>query len=449
MPNSSTSGAPAPPRESDVARVRRFFDENPSVNFVRFMFMDFGSGLRLMVIPKTSAIEAADRGFILGPYSPLTCEGSAGGIILDHMEAGSDEMRPDWRSMRTCTYYPGHAALMCFIHQPQPGKLKSGYALDPRTILMDQIASTAKDGIDLLIGLEIEFLITDPATDFSKRPPKTSSALTEAMHNDFAPVVDEIVLAIEKAEFKVTKYHPEEGVLGFFEIVLAPLSPLHAADAMIYCHETIKTLCQKKGLKATLTPRPFETRASIGSHINISISKPDEGNSESFLAGLLSHLRAICAFTMSNYESYSRSRGLGEWVQWGDCVKSAVIHQRRKGLWEIRCADATMNPYLAFAAIIVAGMHGLRTKQELTIKGMTQGPPLTEDQRKEANITEKLPSSLSDALAVIRDDELLNDDDAGLGSYMLKYYIGLKKHELEHYGGMMDLERRIAIMRVF
>ena len=449
MPSSSIAGNPVPPQESDGACIRQFFNENPDVNFVRFMFMDFGSGLRLMVIPKAAAIEAADHGFILGPYSPLTCEGSAGGIILSHMEAGLDEIRPDWSSIRQCTYYPSHAALMCFIHQPQSNKPKNGYALDPRTILINKINSTAKDGIDLLVGLEIEFLISVPATDFSRPPPQTTAALTEGMHNDFAPIVDEIVLAIENAGFRVTKYHPEEGVLGCFEIVLAPLSPLQAADAMIYCHETIKTLCQKKGFKATCTPRPFEAGPSLGSHINISISAPDEGNSERFLAGLLSHLRLICAFTMPNYDSYSRSKHLHDWVQWGDCVKSAPIHQRRKGLWEIRSADATMNPYLAFAAIIVAGMYGIRTKQELTIKARTQGPPLTEDERNEANITEKLPTSLSEALAVLKDDKLLNDNDAGLGSYMIKYYVGVKQHELEHYGGMVDLERRLAIMRLF
>ena len=437
-------------RESDGAKVRQFFEKHPDIYFVRFQFVDFSSLVKLYVLPKAAAIDAADAGFISGAISPYTCATTVmGTIIFENVEGDIDEMRPDWTSLKVCTYYQHHAVVMCFVRQPQTNKPKDGYLLDPRSVLLEQISSATERNLDILIGLEIEFLLMDTAFDLSKPAPQTAGYATAAMRNQFPPVVDEVVIALEKAGLKVMKYHPEEGVQGFFEIVLAPLRPLQAADALIYCHETIKTIAQQRELHATVAPNPFEEHCDIGSHINISISRPDHGNSESFLAGMLEHLGSICAFSMPNYDSYKRLNRLREWIRWGDKFKGCAIHQRRSGLWEIRAADATMNPYLAFAVIIRAGLEGVQTKKELKIKGVPNFKPLNEEQRAEHNITKKLPMSLDEALEELQNDEVLTGEDGGLGTEFVRYYTTVKKKEIELYATLSELERRLAIMKIF
>ena len=449
MSASSTDRSAVRSEESDVSRLQHFFRENPEVLFVRFQMVDLSSMVRVTVLPKTAALDAADQGFIPAPASPFVALASLTALMLEHAATDMDLLRPDWNSLKVCTYYPTHAVVMCRCQQQQVQKPRNGYMIDPRSILMRQVQSASDEQIDFLVGLEIEFLVSTTDTDFAKPPPKTIPLATLGLRNQFTPVIDNIVLAIEEAGFKVNKYHPEDTTLGLYEVVLAPLTPLEAADAFIYCHETIKTICQQKGFQATLAPHPFEQGVNIGSHVNLSISRPHEGNSERFLAGLLGHLRAISAFAMSSYDSAARVERVKEWVQWADKCKVAVVNQRRKGLWEVRCPDATMNPYLTLAAFIAAGMHGIRTQQELKIKGRQDRKPLTDESRKELNITEKLPSSLEEALTALGADEVLCDDENGLGAELVKYYQGVKRKDIPGQSGMSDLERRLFNIFLF
>ncbi|KKY29140.1 putative protein flug [Phaeomoniella chlamydospora] len=439
-----------PPRAKDYHALSTFLEQN-RISFIRFTAIDLGSVPRAIVVPKAAAVDIATKGFAQAGVSPLACAVSIGDrLVADLLETGVDEVRPDWTSLKACTYYPTHGTVMCFIRNPQDGKPRGGYAIDPRSALLNQISLARESGIEFLVGLEIELFITDKDNTFTQLPGKHIPMGLDFLRGKLGPLMDEIVLAIERAGFKVMKYHTDGTIEGVLEIVLAPLPPTEAADAMSYCHETIKTISAKHNLKATMSPMPFETGFSIGAHTNISISKPDEGNAESFLAGLLSQLPSVTAFSMPNYESSNRLGRVKRWIHWGKDNKKSIIRERFPGCWEVRCADGTMNPYLAFAAIIVAGMHGVRNKLPLEIK---PSPYMTKDtsdeQRKELNITKHLPRSLEDAIDDLADNLVFKDEKFGFGKDMINAYCRLKKDEIDFYSGLTGLERRLHNIRIF
>lgn len=322
-----------------MALLQQFFDGNPGVKFVRFTTMDFSSIPRVMVVPKNAALDVAKRGFLPGfASSVVSCATSATSLVWENIEPGHDELIPDWSSLKICTYYPAHATVMTFCRQPQEGKPRGGFAADPRSILIRQIEMAREHDVFFLVGLEIEFLLSEPSNKFIGSPASAVGLATPALRSKFTPILDDMVAAIEDAGIKVTKYHPEDGILGFFELVLAPLPPVEAADAMFFCHEAIKTIAQKHDLLATVYPTPYEKGMAIGGHINLSINEistsktmadkktrdqanqPAEGDSvkseisDRFLSGVLRHFRAIAAFSMPLYDSSKRSSRLRSWV---------------------------------------------------------------------------------------------------------------------------------------
>jgi len=94
---------------------------------------------------------------------------------------------------------------------------------------------------------------TTPASAVETVPGPYSSA---SLRNAYLPILEEIVTSLLKSGIKVRQFHGE-GASGMFEISAEPLSPLEAADALVFSHETIKGICSNHGLQATMHPKPL------------------------------------------------------------------------------------------------------------------------------------------------------------------------------------------------
>ncbi|CAN8098158.1 unnamed protein product [Discula destructiva] len=477
MDEQHSSGGPG-----SKAPLLQFLGYNPSVQFVRFCFMDLASIVRVIVVPKASALEIADCGFYSSPASPHVAMLTASNAPMwDHVRPGLDDIIPDWDSLKACPFYPSHAMVMCAIREPMvsastetnlPGGNGNGngdgdgdmgttvndggFELCPRTVLSKQVARAAAAGQELLIGLELELFLIAPETDLNRRAFSSKTFdNTTSLHGNYAPVMDEIVLAIVDAGIKVMKYHHEGGsVEGMFEIVLAPFSPVQAADALLFCREAIKTVSKKHGLEATLMPTPLENkRYPLGLHTNLSISDPSDGKGKQFLAGVLDSLVAISAFAMSSVESGARAQRWKGWVTWGKLNKACVVNEKREGFWEIRCGDATMNPYLTFAAIIAAGMTGIESKKELRVKPMDGldllTRTLTDAEREHFNVEHKISDSLEVLVGALKGDKVLQSAQSGFSGRLVKLYSAIKMREIEDGSAMSVLERKEMLRHLF
>ncbi|KAI9050352.1 hypothetical protein LZ554_005518 [Drepanopeziza brunnea f. sp. 'monogermtubi'] len=431
--------------ESEV--LHDFLDCNPAVEFIRFQWVDYSGILTVRVATRTFALSLDQKGGFINMPSPiisaLLLDGS---LLFEDVHSGIDQAYPDWSSIRILPYHPNTASVMCFIEEgEQP--VGQGFLRDPRSRLRDIVATAkSKHDIKMLVGMEIEFFICEEADGVLRPVPTVKNVYSAAsLRNKILPILEEIVSALQDAGIKVRQFHSESGQ-GQFEISTEPLPPLESADALYFCHETIRTIVASHGLRATMYPKPFEKSSSTGSHYHLSISRTEKG--DSFLAGLLGSWRALSAFYQPNYDSNTRTRP-GARVTWGIENKSASIRKVHDGYWELRGPDATANAYLALMAIITAGLMGIDSGKELKMKNATQimfKEPLADDVAAEMNIVDRMPTSLKEAIESLKKDEALTK---AIGSELVDRYVHFKTKEEEKMSQLIPSERREIAMALF
>ncbi|KAE8443441.1 hypothetical protein EG329_001838 [Mollisiaceae sp. DMI_Dod_QoI] len=428
-----------------IQALEAFLASNPSIEFIRFQWLDFAGVLAARVTTIPFALSLVKGGQPLTTPSPiLTALVIDCSILLEDIEMGGDRLWPDWTSVKVCHYHPNHAQVMCFVDES--GHVEGdGFRRCPRSRLLELTRETKmRHGVEFEVGTEIEFFIMEEGLQQAKMVANTYSAAS--LNNKYLPVIEEIVHCITKAGISVRQFHSEGGP-GVFEISTEPLPPLQSADALVYCQEAIKVICRKHGLHGTMFPKPFEKLTGIGLHYHLSMSQNDHENS--FLSGLLDHWKALAAFYMPNYDSYTRVRP-GQQVTWGFENRTAAIRKiRAGGRWELRAIDGTANPHLSMLAIITAGMLGLENGQELKMSDCQKimiDKALDEKEAKEHGVTQTMPTSLKESLTTLRNDKALTEK---LGPAIIDKYLKLKEKENEIFGNLTLSERKEISMRLF
>lgn len=128
------------------------------------------------------------------------------------------------------------------------------------------------------------------------------------------------------------------------------------------------------------------------------------------------------------------------WVTWGTQNRETPLRKIEGSHWEIKCLDGLANPYLALASILFAGASGFAAKEKLLWQDCEVDPAsLTDNDRKELNVSEMLPASVEEALRALEDDEEMTDL---LGSELIEKYSSVKHFELRFLRSMEDEERR-------
>ena len=237
----------------------------------------------------------------------------------------------------------------------------------------------------------------------------------------------EMCLLMEEAGIPIKYHHPEVGAAGQFEIEpkLGQMSKM--ADDTMMIKYIIRNTALKHGLSATLMPKPVYGEAGNGMHVHMLLMKDgqpvfsdDNGYSHLseaahyFIGGLLKHIASLCAITNPSTNSFKRLVPGFEapvTVGYATSNRSAVIripayaktpNERR---FEIRNPDATCNPYLCYAAILMAGLDGIKNKIDPKANGW--GPYdvnlYTLPDEEKAKLT-SLPTNLGDALDALEAD---------------------------------------------
>ncbi|KAJ5406969.1 hypothetical protein N7465_008253 [Penicillium sp. CMV-2018d] len=440
-----------------VSTVQDFLDGNPDVLFVRFVVMDHAAVLRVSVMPRKAALQVAADGsfnanmsvFVVG----ITAFDTAN---LEALQLGVDKIMPDWATLKVCSFYPSHAIVMCAVREAgkaEPSDDDDGFGLCPRSILAKQVQrAQSAVGQDILVGLELEFLLYKPgATDFTRPPTARPNFNSTFLYDQtLTSVLDDIAQTLARADLDILKYHPEGMGPGLFEIVLPPYAPLQAADAAVYCREAIKTVARRHGYEATMCPFPFE-QGDLYQCLHASVSVSDTAAADYFLSGVLGNLPAVGAFAMPSVFQSDRRLACDttkQLVRWGRDNKSCAVRERRPGLWEMRFSDAAMNPYLAFAALIAAGVAGIEGRRELTVKPLPYMSvnPLETVSKDELEITDSIPASLEGRLARLANDDVLR---AMLGSRLVDEFVRLKRCEIKTASRMTVAEINERLRLIF
>jgi len=262
----------------------------------------------------------------------------------------------------------------------------------------------------------------------------------------------EMCMLIEEAGIPVKYHHPEVAASGQFEIEphLGQMSKM--ADATMTIKYIIKNTAQKYGKSATLMPKPVYGEAGSGMHVHMillkdgeSVFSDDNGYSNLsetahyFMGGLLKHIASLCAITNPSTNSFKRLVPGFEapvTVGYATSNRSAVIRipayakEKNERRFELRNPDATCNPYFCYAAILMAGLDGIKNKIDPHKNGW--GPydfNLYNLSDKEKAKLKGLPTSLEQALDALEKDHAYLTEGGVFPEVLIKNFIKNKRVE--------------------
>jgi glutamine synthetase len=247
----------------------------------------------------------------------------------------------------------------------------------------------------------------------------------------FADLRDEMSMTLERVGIEVERAHHEVGTAGQQEINYRFSSLRHAADQMMLFKYVVKNVAWDAGKTVTFMPKPLFGDNGSGMHSHQSLWKDGDplffdergyaGLSDVarwYIGGLLRHSASLLAFTNPTVNSYHRL------VPGFEAPVNLVYSQRNRSACvripvtgtspkakriEFRVPDPSSNPYLAFSAMLMAGIDGIRNRiepPEPVDKDLYELPP-----DEHANITQ-VPASLPAVLEALEDDhEYLTEGD--------------------------------------
>jgi glutamine synthetase len=341
------------------------------------------------------------------------------------------------------------ARLICQVVRPS-GEPYRGDGRGTMRALLDQAESA---GMGYLVAPEIEFFLF-PAESIEPLADDPSGYF-ERSRGRSRRVELEVVAGLEAMGIHIESSH-HEVASGQFELDLPLLPALVAADAVTTLKPAIKEMARERGMQATFMPKPLADAAGSGMHTH-QVLVDRRGRSvfddpadayglsaiaKAFLAGQLEHAPGMCALVAPVVNSYKRlvpgyeAPVAGSWGRHsrgalirvptqvrGDASPGEVFGTRL----ELRLPDPSCNPYLAFTAMLAAGLDGLD-------RGLELGPPLEEIEHGYGgsghSVTKPLPASLGQALAALEDDDVITD---ALGSELMELFLSAKTLEWEAY----------------
>ncbi|MGI8864960.1 MAG: type I glutamate--ammonia ligase [Solirubrobacteraceae bacterium] len=256
----------------------------------------------------------------------------------------------------------------------------------------------------------------------------------------------EMVATMESLGIRCEFHHHEVASGGQGEIDMRFQPLLKMADQMMIYKYVVKNEAAKAGKTATFMPKPIFEEAGSGMHVHQSLWKAGEplmygeggyanlsDLARQYIAGLLTHAPALLAFCAPTTNSYRRLvPGYEAPVNLvysarnrSACVRVPMYHEAPKTKRiEFRSPDPTANPYLAFSALMMAGLDGIR-------RGLDPGEPLDADIYELAPETlariGTVPSSLEGSLdALEADHDFLCEGDV-FTSGLIEAYIRYKR----------------------
>lgn len=412
--------------------------EEEEVEFIRLQFTDiFG-------MPKSVAITPGQLEKAL--ENRCMFDGSAiEGFV--RIEESDMFLYPDPDTFEIFPWRPQQgrvARVVCDVYRPS-GEPFEG---DPRYVLKKVLKEANEMGYTFHVGPECEFFLFH--TDEEGRP--TTTTHETAGYFDVSPidlaehVRRDIVMNLEEMGIEIEASHHEIAP-GQHEIDFQYADGLTTADNIMTFKMAVKTIAKRHGLHATFMPKPCAGINGSGMHINMSLADPDGNNAfvdpsdplglsqvaYQFMAGILKHMKEITILTNPLVNSYKRlipGYDAPVYIAWSAAAnRSPLIRipcaRESSTRIELRCPDSAVNPYLALAACLAAGLDGIR--QKLTPPASVDDNifAMSEEELRARNI-EQLPETLGEAIEACADSEFVRNL---LGEHIYTKYLEAKVAE--------------------
>lgn len=367
---------------------------------------------------------------------------------------GDFVLRPDLSTLRLLPWLPGTALVLCDVEQVDPhGDHGRPVSASPRQVLRAQLDRLAERGLYAYVGTELEFLVFDDTYESAFR----------GGYRDLTPAnqynVDYSMLGTARIEPLLRRIRTEMSGAGMYvESAKGECNPgqheiaFRYDEALVTCdnHSIYKTgakeIAAQDGRSITFMAK-YNEREGNSCHIHISLRNaggepvfPDgEGPSalmRHFLAGQLDSLRELTYFLAPNINSYKRFQA-GSFaptaLAWGHdnrtCALRTVGHGPSLRL-ENRIPGGDVNPYLAVAAVIAAGLHGI--DQQLPLEPEFHGNAYRSNRP-------RVPRTLREAAHLFGESKVAQQ---AFGADVVRHYRNAAQVELDAYdAAVTDWER--------
>ena len=409
------------------------------VKFVRLWFSDILGNLKGFAINVEDLEDAIEQGV-----------GFDGAVIEGFARSNESDMRafPDPSTFQLLPWRPRQnavARVFCDIRTPRG----EPFVGDPRFVLKRNLERLSRLGFTYYVGPELEFFYLKSAD--TPEPLDDSGYFDQLSGPSSADLRRDTVLNLGEMGIPV-KYSHHEAARGQHEIDLQYTDALTMADSVMTAKLVIKELALLQGAYASFMPKPITGMNGSGMHTHQSLfqgnrnafhDEDDEHHlsltGKRFIAGLARHAPEITLVTNQWVNSYKRLVPGFEapvYISWAHVNRSDLIrvpaykpgHESSVRV-EYRAPDPACNPYLAFSAMLAAGLKGI--EEEYPVPPPVEGDvfAMSAEERESRNI-KTLPASLGAAIAVAEESDLLRE---ALGEYTLNSFIRNKKIEWEEY----------------
>ncbi len=360
---------------------------------------------------------------------------------------GDFVFRPDLDTLRSLPWLPGTVMLMADVVWEDG----SDVVASPRQILRRQLARLQERGWDAIAATELEFIVFRDTYEQAWHKAYRDLEPANLYNVDYSllgtarvePLLRTIRNDMQAAGMEVEDSKGECN-LGQHEINFRFGGALHKADEHAIYKDGAKQIASQQGYSITYMAK-YDEREGSSCHIHFSLRSSEDGTPvfaedealfQRFVAGQLACLRELTLFYAPNVNSYKRFAA-GSFaptaVAWGKDNRSCSIRVVGHGAglrFENRLPGADVNPYLAIAAMIAAGLHGIDAGLELE--------PALEGNAYEAD-KPRVPATLRDARDLFAASDVARE---AFGDEVVDHYLNMADVELAAFGAAVtDWER--------
>ena len=350
---------------------------------------------------------------------------------------GDFELVPDFATLRRIPWLEGTALVLSDVmwHDRVPVKPS------PRQVLRAQIERAKAMGFEPMVGTELEFYLMKEtfaeahAKDYSNLTPSVPYILDyHVLATSYdEPFIRAVRKGMKEAGIKVESSKGEAWP-GQQEINFHFADALTMADNHVIYKNGIKEMAHQHGCSVTFMAKPDHTWIGSSCHIHSSLWKDGrntfDGESDTFkryLAGHIASAAEIAIFLAPNINSYKRYAA-ASWapttLAWGHDNRTCgfrIVGHGQHLRTESRIPGADVNPYLAIAALIAAGLHGIEQKLELG--------PAFKGNAYESDV-QRFPHALRDAITALEKGTMLRK---AFGDDVVDHYLNYARTEQEQF----------------
>ena len=414
------------------------------IHFIRFWFTDVLGNLKSFSVNDPEFEHAFEEGM---GFDGSAIEG------FGHLKKSDMVAFPEAETFQILPWRPkdkGVARVFCEIRRPD-GSIFDG---DPRYVLKRMVDKAADKGFLLNIGPKLEFFYfkDDKGTE-----PLDKAGFFDLTSMDHASDLRRsTIFTLEKMSIPV-EYSHHEAAPSQQEIDLHYSDALSMADAVMTYKLVVKQIALEHGVYASFMPKPVAEWNGSSMHVHQSLvdldgnflfydeSDPDGYNlsklAKHYIAGLLKYAPEYMLVTNQYVNSYKRLIQEGttspRYVCWGYDNRNALVrvphykpNKAEAMRAELRLPDPAANPYLAFSALLAAGLKGIEDELELPASCDDIDLVKASEEELRALGIEPLPRSLEEALERFRNSELMRET---LGDTIFEVLIDNKEKEIDEY----------------